>query len=145
MELNKSEAVKQREINSIAALNKTIDRVLDEKSLKFENVTFNRLRKILENNINKYEKMAENGEVAWCGMLKEAALSKQKILKFFEDDHHTLAAEVVQLQGYVGQLQTQLKGDKQQFERYQSEAAPKIVQLEASLKHIQEQYDRVHK
>ena len=114
--MNKSEAVKQREVNPITALNKTIDRVLVEKSLKFGNVKFNRLRKILETNTNKYEKIAENGEVAWCGMLKEAAVSKHKILKFFEDDHHALASVVMQFQGYVGQLQTQLKGEKQQFE-----------------------------
>lgn len=132
-------------MNSLAALNKTIDRVLDEKNIKFEEVTFNRLRKILENNINKYDKMAESGEAGWCGMLKEAAISKQKMLKLFEEDRHALSAEIEQLQGYVSQLQTQLKSDKQQFDRYQSETNPKLASLEHSLKSVQEQFERTHK
>ena len=54
-------------------------------------------------------------------------------------------SEIEQLQGYVNQLQTQMKTEKQQYEKYQSDTTPKINHLEQSLKTLQEHSDKIHK
>jgi seryl-tRNA synthetase len=67
------------------------------------------------------------------------------MLKIWEEERNNYVSEIEQLQGYVNQLQTQLKTEKQQYDKYTSETTPKINQLEHSLKTLQSNSGKTQK
>lgn len=108
-ELNRAEATKTREINGIGALNKAVDKILDEKNFKFDEATIARLRKVLETNLLKHDRITEGPYLGWYAVFKDSTATKLRMLAIAEEEKFGLLHEVEELQSYIGQLQTQMK------------------------------------